>query len=177
MKAADLDRIESTLRIELPEAYRSAMLRFSVPACVGNTDTYLWDDADRLISENLALRDGSDGNVKPWPPRFYCLGRAGGGDVYAIDLESPDHAVWWVDHSHLDNPSSAATGDTFTAWHDRLVADIRADLDGDGIDPDGSPEARSRAEAENSRGGCMVLLLVLFLAVVVALLIRLFGWA
>ncbi len=98
MTDAELDEIEAALDITLPSSYRDAMLDYPIPTFVGNSDAYLWDDASELIEENKLLRNGAPGVAKPWPKHFYCLGRAGGGDVYAIDLRTEASPVWWVDH-------------------------------------------------------------------------------
>ncbi len=102
MTESDLNLIEKELKLKLPSTYRNFMLDFPIPACTGNDDTELWDNAKRLISENQELRKGMFGGVKPWPNHFFCLGGAGSGCVYALDLRKPDAPVWWVEVNPID---------------------------------------------------------------------------
>lgn len=169
MIEADLARIEAALDVELPESYRSTMLRFPIPACAGNADTELWDDADTLIAYNRELRDGAPGGVEPWPPHMFALGHGGDGCPMAIDLRQPEAPVWWVDHCHLDGRGSGQAHDSFLEFVERYVEDLRSDFLGDGIDPDGTPEEREAFYAREAREGCFCWLWVLALAVVAVL--------
>jgi hypothetical protein len=171
MTEEDLNAVESVLAISLPIEYRETMLNFPIPACAGNDDTYLWDNAERLIAENKELRGGRRGGP-PWPNHFFCLGRAGGGDVYAIDLRDPRSPVWWVDHSILDLESSGREAGSFSDWVAQYIADLRSDLAGDGVEPDGSPEEREEVEARNATGGCLSLLLLVAAVAAVMLLVK-----
>ena len=175
MTDAELDEIESVLEISLPSAYRVVMLRFPVPALVGNDDSYLWDDPARLIEENRRLRNGAPGGVQAWPKRFYCLGRAGGGDVYAIDLEHPAAPVWWVDHSHLEAPSSGQVHASFEEWLQQFVRDTIQDLEGDGFDPNGSPEELESALAASARQDAACLLWVVGVGLLLAAVAGMLG--
>lgn len=158
MTDAELDEIESALDIQLPASYRKTMRSFPIPAYVGNSDAYLWDDASKLIEENLLLRKGDGGSAKPWPQHFYCLGRAGGGDVNALDLRTPEAAVWWVDHSHLDLPSSFQSHASFDAWLAEFVRDTLQDLVSNGIDPNCTPAERLSLDEDSARqsGACLM---------------------
>jgi hypothetical protein len=161
--AEDLARIEQALGIRLPESYRAAVVPYPVPAAAGNTDLGVWDDAARLIDYNRELRSGAPGGVKPWPPHFFALGHGGDGCPYALDLSHGD-AVWWVDHSHLDNPGSGQEADAFGPWAAAFFKALREDLAGDAIDPDGTPQARAAAEAKGawqSALGCLLAAVVL----------------
>jgi hypothetical protein len=161
--ADDLSRIEQALKIQLPESYRGAMVPFPVPAAAGNSDFGLWDDAGRLIALNQELRRGAPGGVKPWPPHFFALGHAGDGCPYALDLSQGD-AVWWVDHGYLDNPSSGKEADAFGPWAADYFRTLRDEIAGEGIDPDGTPQARATAErkgAWQSALGCLLAAVVI----------------
>jgi hypothetical protein len=163
MTADDIARIESVLDIRLPESYRAAVVPYPVPATAGTTDFGLWDDAERLIALNQELRRGAPGGVKPWPAHFFALGHGGDGCPYALDLSHGD-AVWWVDHSHLDNPATSKEADTFGPWAAAYFKALREDLAGDGIDPDGTPQARAAEEARGawqSALGCLLAAVVL----------------
>src|SRR5438132_656124 len=58
MTPTELCSIELALGIVLPEVYKQMMAPFPIPYLSGNTNTNLWDDAARLIQENLELRAG-----------------------------------------------------------------------------------------------------------------------
>ena len=163
MNKDDLNLIENKLNIKLPTTYCHFMLNFPIPACVGNDDTELWDNVERLISENKKLREGMSGGVRPWPNHFFCLGDAGSGCVYALDLREPDVPVWWVDHCHLDLESSGEVAPKFLDWANDYIKDLLNDLEGEGIDPNTTPEERDRLEEENAKGGCLASLLLLIL--------------
>ena len=158
MTDADLNSIEAALDIKLPGSYRAEMLEYPIPALAGNSDAYLWDNATALINENLILRRGGPGGLQPWPNHFYCLGRAGGGDVYAIDLRESHATVWWVDHSHLDLLSSGKTHESFKEWLTEFVRDTIHDLECDGISSDCSPNERQAVYDKSSRqyGACLL---------------------
>lgn len=160
MTERDLSRIEAELHLTLPPSYRAAMLRFPVQAFVGNVDTDLWDDAEALIRFNKELRTGAPGGVQPWPSHMFALGHRGDGCPAAIDLREADAPVWWVDRGHLDSSGSGKTHGSFTAWFETYTRDLRDDSLADGVDPEGSPADRGRAEAANARGGCVALIVV-----------------
>lgn len=135
------------------------MVAFPVAAAVGNADLGVWDSADRLIEFNLEMRRGAPGGVKAWPPHVFAIGHAGDGCPHALDLRTGD-AVWWVDHGHLENPSSQKEADSFSLWADDYFATLRQEMAGEGIDPDGSPDQRAAAEAKNAREGALGCLIV-----------------
>jgi hypothetical protein len=161
--AEDIARIERALEITLRESYRAALVPLPIPAAAGNSELGLWDDADRLIEYNRELRRGAPGGVKPWPPHFFALGHAGDGSPYALDLSQGD-AVWWVDRTHLDNPASGKEADAFGPWAAEYFKVLREEMAGDGIDPDGTPQARAAEEAKGawqSALGCLLLAVAL----------------
>ena len=168
MDEAELDRIQSELRIELPSSYRESMSKYPIPACAGNVDTYLWDSATDLIQANLSLREGTPWRVPAWPSHVFFLGYPEGAtDGYAIDLRQPEGPVYWVDHFHLDL-SEGPVSQSFAEWAKNYVRDFTRDLESDGVDPQGLPRDRDVVELANARSGCWTLVL---LAVGVAILL------
>jgi hypothetical protein len=148
----DLARIEQALGITLPASYRRAVDPFPIPACAGNSDVAVWDDADKLIQYNLELRRGTPGGVTPWPSHFFALGNPGDGTPHALDLRE-EGVLWWVDRSSLDSPTSNRVPEPFEEWVAQYFMDLRADLAGEGVDPDATPQDRTRIEAANARSG------------------------
>jgi hypothetical protein len=166
MTPDDLDRIEQALGITLPASYRRAVDPFPVRACAGNAELAVWDAALPLIAYNLELRGGAPGGVTPWPSHFFALGQPGDGTPHALDLRE-EGVLWWVDRSHLDSPTSYRMTETFEAWVEQYFKDLREDLAGEGVDPDGTPEQRAAVEADLSRAdtrfslGCLAIALLL----------------
>lgn len=169
MTQADLARVESALAIRLPAAYHSVVSPFPIPACVGNSDTELWDDADRLIELNRELRAGIS-SVKPWPTHLFALGRDGSGSTSAIDLRDPSCPVSWADRCHLES-AIGSVQPLFAEWASNYLSELRGDLESNGIDPDGSPAARAEQEEENARAGGPALLLLIAIAAAVVLVV------
>lgn len=155
MTESDLGRIERELSVSLPLVCRQTMLDFPVRACAGNEEFALWDSADGLIRFNRQLRDEFS-----WPSHLYALGQFEGDEAnYAIDLRDPAAPVWWVDHWDVGAKASGPIEPSFDKWITSYSAELRAILEGDGIDPDCTPEMQQQAEQENARSGCRLLAL------------------
>jgi hypothetical protein len=169
MQDSDIARIERELGIHLPEVYKKALLSYPIAAYTGNSETMFWDDADRLIALNNELRRGIHA-VAPWPARFYALGQDSGGCSDALDLEDPEHGVFWFDRQHVDAGANSRSPEKIEAWLMRQVKDYTSDLIDAGIDPDKSPEQRERIEKENVGKGCSGLM-ILIVALAIVLLI------
>jgi hypothetical protein len=164
----ELARIEAALGVVLPGAYRRLITPYPVAALRGNTDTELWDDAARLIELNQELRAGG-AMVRPWPEHMFALGRDACGSVSAIDIRHPDWPVWWADRGHLDAVGSGEVAPSLEAWAALYVVQLRSDLQMNGVDPEGPPEARTNADDQAARAGCQLLLGLVGFAVLVVL--------
>jgi hypothetical protein len=164
----ELARIEAALGVVLPVVYRKLVVPFPVPAYVGNAETELWDDADRLVELNRELRDGVV-FVHPWPVHMFSMGRDGSGCASAIDLRNPGCPVWWADRCHLDAVGSGQVAQSLEEWAGQYLADLRADLEADCIDPYGSPEARERSAEKNAGMGCRLVIVLLVVGVLMVL--------
>ncbi len=140
MTEEDLLHIEVSLRIQLPDAYKHRMQSYPIPLLAGNKDRELWDNADALIKLNQELRQGMSGGVKPWPAHLFSLGLDHGGCTMAMDLNTSEPLVWWVDRCHLENAKGYEKV-IFDDWVIEFVRDMSSDLTEDGFDPTASPEA------------------------------------
>jgi hypothetical protein len=119
----DLDRIEKALSIRLPQAYRKSVAPFPIPGEAGNTDSQVWDDADRLIALNQRHRT----EIDKWPPWLFVIGQAEGDPCgYAVDTRTPDCPVWWLEQMRRV-PSSGPSGGPFERWFAQWVKDIESD--------------------------------------------------
>jgi hypothetical protein len=136
----DLQRIEAALEITLPEPYKRLVGPFPVPYLRGNADTDLWDDAGQLVARNRELRTEFVRGRQPWPSHWFFIGDPQTACGNAIDLRDPGAPLVWVDHCDLRS-IEGASGQPFEEWLREWTAAIRADLEGDGIDPNGDPPA------------------------------------
>lgn len=171
MTEPDLALVEETLRIRLPPAYRQTMLAFPVPACAGNHNTELWDNAPELMKLNQELRVGRP-FVTPWPAEYFALGTDAGGCTQALSLS--EGTVFWADRCHLPAEGDRGRTRDFASWASEYISGLRRDLEGEGINPDGDPGvARQIHEANEREGlrfdrGCLVVSVLLILGAVVA---------
>lgn len=174
MTPAELDRIEGELGIGLPETYRRAVDPYPIPALCGNTEWMFWDDADALIALNNELREGGR-TRSPWPPRFYALGQDGGGCSDAIDLDDPEHGVFWFDRQHIDVSDGDRSDEKLSAWIARQIVDSTRDLEDGGIDPSGTPEERALIQERNSKDACLPLFLLVAGVIAISILVWMFA--
>ena len=174
MTKSDIQLIDRELGITLPESYRRAVMPFRIPAMAGNTDSQLWDDALRLITLNQELRAG--GRFRPaWPPHLFAVGDPHGDELIALDTRTPDGPVWWLDHGLVGSDSSYQSHPRFADWVEEFYRDTRSDLEGDGYDADGTPEALNAAQSASAKRGffgCFAVILVIVLAVVAFIYFR-----
>jgi hypothetical protein len=168
MTVADIQHIQRELAITLPESYKRAVVPFRIPAMAGNTDSQLWDDAERLVTLNRELRAGS--RFRPaWPEHLFAVGDPRGDEIIALDTRNPDGAVWWLDHGMVDHENSYESHSRFAGWVEEFYRDTRSDLEGDGFNVDGTPEALDAdrgANANQSFFGCIAAILFIVLALV-----------
>jgi hypothetical protein len=142
MTNSDIKLIEQELGISLPDSYRQAVCPFRIPALAGNTDYELWDDPNRLIELNRRLRAGS--RTRPaWPLHLFAIGDPHGDELIAINTRSSDGPVWWLDHGCVDSKASYQSHSRFADWAEEFYRDMRSDMKGDDINPDGKPGAKS----------------------------------
>lgn len=164
MTESDIEYIERSLAIKLPESFRTAVVPFGVPALQGNTDYELWDDAAALVELNQKLRAGSR-FCPAWPAHFFAVGDPHGDELITIDLRQPEGAVWWFDHGIIDASGSYNLPGTFGEWAQEFYQNIRDDFKGDGHDPDGSPEALKASVNRDLKSGFVGCVVALFIAV------------
>lgn len=97
MTEDDLSRIEKSLAIKLPTEYRRIVLNYPLRFNEGKDKDVLWDNADRLIEENLRYRAH-----RSWPKSIYFVGEDGGGWQFAIDLTETLPHVLHVEFGDVD---------------------------------------------------------------------------
>lgn len=170
MTEEDVVRMELALGVKLPKAYREVMVPFPIPAWSGNSETALWDDADRLTALNQELRNGSK-FVDPWPAHMFALGRDDSGSANAVDLSDPMNRVWWADRCELNLTPGDSAPPPFREWASKCVAELDTSLVEQGVDRKSSRASRRQAEEESARaeGRCVIYLIGIGLAALLAL--------
>lgn len=105
MNRDELDALESALSVTLPAYYRSAALD-------GRLDRLLNSDANSITAINRAFRQGDFGD-EAWPHHMFAFGDDGGGNMFCLDLSTPNNNVFRRDHETLELIPEAAD---FDAW-------------------------------------------------------------
>jgi hypothetical protein len=92
MRNEDIQYIENSLCVKLPESYKKAVLEAKMVA--SKTPSLLYDDAKKVISVNKRLRNkGIYG--QPWKENHFVIGYdSDGGDYYFIDLNLDNGHVY-----------------------------------------------------------------------------------
>lgn len=91
MTEDDVDRIEASLGVKLPTAYRHLLTHFPIKFDQGTSDGPVWDNSDALIKRNLELRSArrSLGNAyDPIPSHYVFIGDDGGGWQNLLDVRT-----------------------------------------------------------------------------------------
>lgn len=137
MTAADLDRIEATLGLVLPPAYRVLMLAYPAflreapyrsPVGGRASDILLFADAERVIRYNQDWREdgflvGEDGGPRR-PDRHMIIGEDGGGNCWCVRLGSDGEEVSQFDHEDGSLEPSAASLAEHLGQLRRLLVEI-----------------------------------------------------
>ena len=165
MTEHDIESIETALAVRLPREYRAAVCPFPVRAFIGNADSQLWDNASKLIELNLELqRDGK------WPKHFFAIGAMDDGTTSAIDLNSPELAVWWIDRDY-DALGTGPEANDFVEWATEFVRQLRSGEFMDGFDPENDPPGtRARIVPIRLRHWMVCAAVIVLIAVIVALI-------
>ena len=172
MNQDDIFKIENELKINLPQVYKKHLLDYPIPAYAGNSETMFWDDAEKIIELNQLLR--TDEKFRDaWPLRFYALGQDSGGCSDAIDLEDEEFGVFWFDRQHINVKPDERSEEKIESWIKRQIFDYTHNLKLDGIDPNGTPAERERIEKENSKGGCLGLIILIIIGFLVIVSLKL----
>jgi len=162
MKQSDIDGIELELGIKLPQTYKEIMVNFPIRGLAGNSETELWDNAEKIIEYNKELRQGKNTN-KPWPIKLYAMGRDQGGCTNAIDLSDHGYGVFWLDRTIIRNEDNEISEDKISAWMAKTIMELSNDMIMNGEDPNVDPK-----EKDNANGGghgCVIIALIIIMIV------------
>jgi SMI1-KNR4 cell-wall len=122
MTETDLERIESTLRVQLPVPYRDLLLDYpqdlrdayyNSPVGGRASDSLLFAGPKRVIRYNRDWQDdgfllGED-DTEPRPDRHLIIGADCGGNLWCVRVGSNDGVVWYFDHEDGSLERSAET--------------------------------------------------------------------
>jgi hypothetical protein len=122
MTTQQLQMIESTLNVVLPEAYKQVMASYPWPAYQGSTEASLWDDPSAIVEQTQAQRAGF-GDSPQWPQNFVVIGDEDDACPYALDCATG--RIVQTDHGNLKVQALAE----FLSIAE-LVAEARLDYDG-----------------------------------------------
>jgi hypothetical protein len=147
MTVSQLDEIERSLAIRLPDAYRRAVCPYPLRAYEGNSDEEVWDDPGNLIELNRRLHEREG-----WPGHLFAVGEMDGAQT-AIDLSEPNAVVWWIDRG-IDAPGTGPLGQGFAEWADTYFADLVDDAEGT-FDPRNDPPGTRKEYPSISLLGCL----------------------
>jgi len=89
MKQADIDRIESTLGIKIPDRH----VRFLKNYAYKEPQDFLMVDADLILFEN---------DNPEWDANFFIVGNDGCGNPLCLRLSPPSNELWICEHDPPD---------------------------------------------------------------------------
>ena len=88
MVQSEINNLESSLDIVLPKEYFNLVIKFPLEFGKNSTDYFLWDNAEKLISENLRLR--KEGR---WNSAWFLIGDDGAGWQHVVNLREETPTV------------------------------------------------------------------------------------
>jgi hypothetical protein len=122
MTDAELNLIESELKLSLPPSFRNFVLSFPDELAAAAGDFEFYADASRLLTLNKELRKTPFYQGRPWPDRLFAVGENGCGDYYFLDLKDEYGVVMFVDHETMNYKRLASN---VAAWAPKLLEEKR----------------------------------------------------
>jgi hypothetical protein len=117
MDNIQLNQIESSLRIDLPDLYKSVMVHYPFSSFRFFEVRELLDDPDELIDINNFLRSqGLNGNT--WPQNYFCIGKNESGLHYYFDLAHSGTAVYFSDEEEWNVLEAHSLSEWIEIWSD-----------------------------------------------------------
>ncbi len=95
MTADELDALERSLSLRLPDDYRDVMLAYPFPEASAPAQAYLLDAAAYLQKMNLQIRSGDirQHNIE-WRPTYFAIGTDFAGDAFVLDTALGQSALF-----------------------------------------------------------------------------------
>jgi hypothetical protein len=104
MESTDLEMVEKTLNITLPNFYKCTMLNYPLVG-LKYVQEYLLNIPDSLIEINQKFR--KDGfQKKPWPNNLYIIGLNSENSFNFIDINGADESVYHAHNETKFNPKN-----------------------------------------------------------------------
>ena len=123
MTPKDIQEIESTFSIALPQAYVDAVCPYSFPSESSLANYALLDSKDWLIQLNQKLRTNGWKGVD-WPQHYFVIGYDGGECYYFLDVSQDETEVFIISKEGCDIDDAVVYAHTLTEFID---ADLEAD--------------------------------------------------
>lgn len=117
MTETDVDRIESSLAVTLPDEYRRLLMEFPSDLSADWARHEIFCSADWIIKQTQSTRLGAI--KRRWPTHMIVIGDSGCGDFYCLDLsDRPASVVCW-DHEKRRFEFMASS---IEQWHKKVTA-------------------------------------------------------
>ena len=126
MTAEDLDRIERSLGIALPAAYRTTMITYPFPADSLAAELWMPDDAQRVLALNESYRHSPRGPTD-WPRHLFLLGDDGGEEAFVLETSAAPYPVRIYELETGRLKPLVADLHAFVQWQWDQLAEIEAD--------------------------------------------------
>lgn len=135
MNTSEINEIESSLEIKLPDDYVEIVTNYPLRFGQGTCDYFLWDQAEKIISENLRLR--KEGR---WNSAWFLIGDDGAGWQHVVNLREERPKVKDVEFEDIRKLHDS--GLTIPEWVKSKLDEFRDD----GIDIGSPDDPRTKAD-------------------------------
>lgn len=123
MTPKDIQEIETTFSIALPQAYVDAICPYSFPSESSLANYAMLDSKEWLVELNQRLRTNG-WNGADWPQHYFVIGYDGGECYYFLDVSQNDTKVFIISKEGCDIGDAEVYAPTLT---DFIDADLEAD--------------------------------------------------
>jgi hypothetical protein len=120
LNITDLEKIESSLNIILPDIYKQVMLDYPLRNHKSEQEA-IENDPNKVIEINKKFREvGFQG--KKWPEHFYIFGKINNNNINFINLDGFDGTIYFATEEKKYNPKNISklwTSDNFNDFIER----------------------------------------------------------
>jgi hypothetical protein len=125
MTSSELDELEESLGIELPDSYRRAIGRLARKNPRGMLTQLVCTDTQQLVEMNEHVSGFAPvAGLPDWPDDLFVIGTDGCGNYYAIRHDEEDSPVLFFDHDRDELQQSADSIEDFCR---RIESGVRFD--------------------------------------------------
>ena len=128
-----ITKIEQELRVKLPEIYKRVLLKYPFPLDSDAAYYDLYGDPEVIVEDNKYYIDNGI-NGLPWPTHYFIVGNDGAGDIFFIDLNSPDSPIFKT-QQNSDHAKSIAAQEIAKNIYEFIEQIRDRELEFEGEDP------------------------------------------